>query len=45
MFGQKAIMPGRLGSFTGQESVIGGFFLGFCLIFLSSLVTLMLHGH
>ena len=35
MFGQKAIMPGRLGSFTGQESVIGGFFLGFCLIFLS----------
>ena len=29
------IFPGRLGSFTGEESVIGGFFLAFCLIFLS----------
>ena len=28
-------MQGRLGSFTGEESVIGGFFFGFCLIFLS----------
>ena len=28
-------MSGRLGSFTGKESVIGGFFLGFCLVFLS----------
>ena len=35
LLGQNAIMPGRLGSFTGEESVIGGFFLGFCLIFLS----------
>ena len=35
LFGQNAIMPGRLASFTGEESVIGGFFLGFCLIFLS----------
>jgi len=32
-------MPGRLGSFTGQESVIGHFFFGFCLIFLSYLYT------
>lgn len=35
LLGQTAIMPGRLASFTGDESVIGGFFLGFCLIFLS----------
>jgi len=35
LLGQKAIMPGRLASFTGDESVIGGYFLGFCLIFLS----------
>lgn len=35
LLGQKAIIPGRLGSFTGEESVIGGFFLGFCLFFLS----------
>ncbi len=35
LLGQNAIMPGRLASFTGEESVIGGFFLGFCLIFLS----------
>ena len=31
------MMPGRLGSFTGEESVIGGYFFGFCLIFLSFL--------
>jgi O-antigen ligase len=35
IFGQSSIMSGRLGSFTGKESVIGGFFLGFCLVFLS----------
>jgi O-antigen ligase len=35
ILGQNAAMPGRLGSFTGIESTIGGFFLGFCLIFLS----------
>ncbi len=35
LLGQKSIMQGRLGSFTGEESVIGGFFFGFCLIFLS----------
>ena len=35
LLGQNAIIPGRLASFTGEESVIGGFFLGFCLIFLS----------
>ena len=35
LLGQTAIMPGRLGSFTGKESVVGGYFLGFCLIFLS----------
>lgn len=35
LLGQKAIMPGRLASFTGAESVIGGYFFGFCLIFLS----------
>ncbi len=37
MLGQSTMMPGRLGSFTGQESVIGHFFFGFCLIFLSFL--------
>ena len=37
ILGQSGIMPGRLGSFTGQESVIGHFFFGFCLIFLSFL--------
>ena len=35
MLGQSSVMPGRLGSFTGKESVIGNFFFGFCLIFLS----------
>mgnify|MGYP001298269003 CR=1 FL=1 len=35
LLGQNSIMPGRLASFTGEESVIGGFYLGFCLIFLS----------
>ena len=35
ILGQNSIMPGRLASFTGEESVIGSFFLGFCLIFLS----------
>ena len=38
IFGQSAVMPGRLASFTGEESVIGNFFLGFCLIFLSCLL-------
>ena len=28
-------MPGRLGSFTGEESVIGNYFFGFCLLTLS----------
>ncbi len=37
ILGQSSMMPGRLGSFTGQESVIGHFFFGFCLIFLSFL--------
>ena len=37
ILGQSTMMPGRLGSFTGQESVIGHFFFGFCLIFLSFL--------
>ena len=35
IFGQSAIMPGRLGSFTGEDSVIGNYYFGFCLIFLS----------
>ena len=35
IFGQSSIMPGRLGGFTGKESVIGHYFFGFCLIFLS----------
>ena len=35
VFGFSSIMPGRLASFTGEESVIGHFFFGFCLIFLS----------
>ena len=35
ILGQSTMMSGRLGSFTGEESVIGGFFLGFSLIFLS----------
>ena len=39
ILGQSGIMAGRLGSFTGQESVIGHFFFGFCLIFLSFLYT------
>ena len=39
VLGQSSVMPGRLGSFTGQESVIGHFFFGFCLIFLSYLYT------
>jgi O-antigen ligase len=39
MLGQSSVMPGRLGSFTGKESVIGNFFCGFCLIFLSYIYT------
>ena len=36
LFGLTATMPGyRLGSFTGKESVIGNYFYGFVLIFLS----------
>lgn len=36
IFGQTSGMyPGRLGSFTGNESTIGYYFLGFCLFFLS----------
>ncbi len=35
VFGQSSIMQGRLGSFTGEESVIGNYFFGFCLITLS----------
>ncbi|MBD1166858.1 O-antigen ligase family protein [Pelagibacterales bacterium SAG-MED09] len=35
ILGQSSIMPGRLGSFTGEESVIGNYFFGFCLITLS----------
>lgn len=34
-FGQSAVFLGRLASFTGEESTIGYYFLGFCLIFLS----------
>ena len=34
IFGQHS-MTGRLGSFTGYEGVIGGYFFGFCLITLS----------
>ena len=37
ILGQSTVIPGRLASFTGQESVIGHFFFGFCLIFLSFL--------
>jgi O-antigen ligase len=37
ILGQESVMPGRIGSFTGQESVIGGYILGFCLISLSFL--------
>ncbi len=36
IIGYETKMPGRLGSFTGEESVIGYYFFGFCLIFLSS---------
>ncbi len=39
VLGQSCIMPGRLGSFTGKECVIGHYFFGFCLIFLSFLYT------
>lgn len=35
LLGQSTMMSGRLGSFTGEEAVIGGFFLGFSLILLS----------
>jgi O-antigen ligase len=35
ILGQSSSIPGRLGSFTGEESVIGGFFLGFSLFSLS----------
>jgi O-antigen ligase len=37
IFGQSSVMSGRLGSFTGDESVVGHYFFGFCLIFLSYL--------
>ena len=37
ILGQSVMMPGRVGSFTGEEKVIGHFFFGFCLIFLSFL--------
>ena len=37
ILGQSTVIPGRLASFTGEESVIGHFFFGFCLIFLSFL--------
>ena len=37
IFGQSAIMRGRLGSFTGNDSVIGNFYFGFCLFLLSYL--------
>ena len=39
LLGQNSIMPGRLASFTGEESVIGNFFLGFSLLFLSYIYT------
>ena len=36
LIGLESLMPGnRLGSFTGKESVIGNYFYGFVLIFLS----------
>ncbi len=36
LIGLESLMPGnRLGSFTGKESVIGNYFCGFVLIFLS----------
>ena len=35
IFGLTSIFPGRLGSFTGKESVIGNFFFGFSLIVLT----------
>jgi len=35
LLGQSSMLSGRLGSFTGEESIIGGYFLGFSLIFLS----------
>ncbi len=35
ILGLTSIFPGRLGSFTGKESVIGNFFFGFSLIFLT----------
>ena len=35
IFGLKSLMPGRLVSFTGTESVIGNYFYGFVLIFLA----------
>lgn len=37
ILGQTSIMAGRLGSFTGEESVIGHYFFGFSLIFLTYL--------
>ncbi len=36
IIGYETKMPGRLGSFTGEESVVGYYFFGFCLIFLST---------
>ena len=36
LIGLESLMPdNRLGSFTGKESVIGNYFYGFVLIFLS----------
>ena len=35
ILGLTSVFPGRLASFTGKESVIGNFFFGFSLIFLT----------
>ncbi len=37
ILGQTSIMSGRLGSFTGEDSVIGNYFFGFSLVFLTYL--------
>jgi len=39
IIGLESVFPGRLASFTGKESVIGNYFYGFVLIFLSYLHT------
>jgi len=39
IIGYETKMYGRLGSFTGEESTIGHFFLGFSLVFLSYIYT------